>query len=1201
MFRNHVSAHTESGVMMMRSRTQKTIWLLVLLLVCSHVVLPFQTGAFASPRVTRAVVDPILWSEEPYTSGMADVIVMFSQQAPVSKVVRSQIMTGSPHADLIKAQTRRLVVAALMETSQASMTAINPILKRYLRQGLIADVAPLYIINAVKMKATRDAIDKLADHPLIQYICHDAIMTLDEPADMEEMVTLAATGWNLQSVAAPHVWDVYGLRGDGVVIGVIDTGVDWTHPALRSKFRGYDPEHPLVPNLTYNWFDTIQPGSVAPVDSASHGTHVTGILVGEDVSQGIITGVAPDAKWIAARVFSASLTATSSDIIAATQYMLAPTDAAGVPNPDMAPDIINGSFGRDVVLTDYEWFRYMVQHLIAAEILPVFAAGNNGTSKTYNVQTPAAYPESIAVAAVDDQHKLATFSSRGPGVYSSDEKPDLSAPGVNVNSTLPGGGYGQKSGTSMATPHVAGVAALILSFDPSLGVAAVRGILEGTALPLMDATYPFSPNAGYGFGLVNAKHAMEGLTIGYFDYRVIDGEAYVLHYIGPGGDVVIPDQLGGAPVIWISGMADKGLTQVTIPDTVRFLGDWAFGKNQLTSVTLPAGLEVMGYGCFHSNLLQEIQLPLGLTEICENTFMYNQLTTIQIPDGVTAIGAYAFLYNNLTTLWVPDSVQTIDRCAFYGNQLTSVRLPNNLKVLSEAVFYKNQLASIQIPASVTHMDDYALAKNLFTEILIRPTVIYMSQEPFERSITIRGKPGSYAETFASRYRYPFISMDCVITVNRNPVEGGSISGAGTYEYGNDVIVGAQPKTGWRWDGWYEGGVLQSTALSYQWTVTHNRTLEARFSRLAYTISGGASPGDAGTVTGSGTYLHGDLVQLQLNPTGDYRFRYWLEGSQGLSWGNPASFSATSSRTIWGVAGPAIQGTRLSGANRYLTAVAISQAGWDEADTVIIARGDHYADALAGVPLAAMVDAPILLTPTAVLSAATGEEILRLGARHAIILGGVGAVSEEVVTMLQDRGLSVERIAGTNRYDTAGKIALRMTEAGSVADTAMIVVGSNFPDAVSAAAYAARDGMPILLVTKDSIPEATQTALQALQIKDVIVAGGDAVIAASVFNGLPNQGSSCRIGGSNRYETSVNMARFFNPTAQHVIIATGLDFPDAITGGVLAAKMGTGVMLVPGTGSMPSLAVRMYLVEAQVTGVTLLGGSTVVSSAMMTWF
>lgn len=282
--------------------------------------------------------------------------------------------------------------------------------------------------------------------------------------------------------------------------------------------------------------------------------------------------------------------------------------------------------------------------------------------------------------------------------------------------------------------------------------------------------------------------------------------------------------------------------------------------------------------------------------------------------------------------------------------------------------------------------------------------------------------------------------------------------------------------------------------------------------------------------------------------------------------------------------------RLSGANRYLTAVAISQAGWDKASTVVLARGDRYADAIAGVPLAYKLDAPILLTNSDVLHEATEAELERLEARKVVILGGTAAVSQAVEDYLKGLELEVERVRGANRQGTAAEIASILAPNG--VDTAVIAYSENFPDALAAASYAAVAGYPILLTDKDSLPKVTADALIGLQVAKTIVVGGSGVIADAVLEQLP---LPTRVNGANRYATSVALAEHFDVLADHYFIATGSDFADAITGSALAAKEGTGLLLVDNV--LPE-SVAEFIVANKVKSVTILGGTGSVSDGVV---
>jgi putative cell wall-binding protein len=215
------------------------------------------------------------------------------------------------------------------------------------------------------------------------------------------------------------------------------------------------------------------------------------------------------------------------------------------------------------------------------------------------------------------------------------------------------------------------------------------------------------------------------------------------------------------------------------------------------------------------------------------------------------------------------------------------------------------------------------------------------------------------------------------------------------------------------------------------------------------------------------------------------------------------------------------------------------------------------------------------------------EIKRLQAKKAVILGGPGAVSQGVEQSLKDMGLEVERISGTDRYGTAALISGKAAPQG--AETAVVVYGMNFPDALSVSSYAAAKGMPVLLTDTNSIPQATLDAIHDLKVKNTLVVGGSGVISDDVLNKLPG---AIRLGGADRYATSMKIASYFNSNAQKIYIATGLNFADAVSGAVLAGKENTGILLVDGkrtTGNILPEGLDKFIHDKGITGLTALGG------------
>ncbi len=290
-------------------------------------------------------------------------------------------------------------------------------------------------------------------------------------------------------------------------------------------------------------------------------------------------------------------------------------------------------------------------------------------------------------------------------------------------------------------------------------------------------------------------------------------------------------------------------------------------------------------------------------------------------------------------------------------------------------------------------------------------------------------------------------------------------------------------------------------------------------------------------------------------------------------------------------------TRLAGKSRYETAAEISRAAFEKADTVVLTYGLNYADALAGVPLAYKNKAPILLTDTSALDTAALEEIKRLGAKSVIILGGEGAISKDVENTLNKEKITTQRISGTTRYGTAAAIAQQLNEEPT---DVFFVYAGNFADAISVSSVAAIKGAPIIYLSTSGLLNAdTAEYLAELKEKDCVknayVIGGEGVISNDMMNSAVSAlgiERAVRVAGSDRYRTCVAVNDVFRYllTGDTLCVATGMNFPDALAGGVYAAKNRSPLLLINGTSSHTELCdeQRSYLSEKSMGLITVFG-------------
>jgi putative cell wall-binding protein/PKD repeat protein len=331
----------------------------------------------------------------------------------------------------------------------------------------------------------------------------------------------------------------------------------------------------------------------------------------------------------------------------------------------------------------------------------------------------------------------------------------------------------------------------------------------------------------------------------------------------------------------------------------------------------------------------------------------------------------------------------------------------------------------------------------------------------------------------------------------------------------------------------------------------------------------------------------------------YSFRSWSDGGlqqhQIVTPSEPttykASFTEGGSELPEGANAEPRTAERVGGPSRVATAIALSQerftacpgtAGSALAETVVLARADQYPDALAGGPLAAAQGAPVLLTGSDTLAPETAAEIERLGARRVVLLGGVSALSNVVADDLRGRGVTVERIAGNDRFDTARLIAAVLPPS----EQAYVVEGANsdpdrgWPDAVSASWLAARQGVPILLTNRVALPATTRRALMERQVARATVVGGVAAVSEEAFVSVSQVVPSAeRVAGETRYETSRMLADRAGPLeGATVFLATGTAFPDALAAGPSVAGRAGVLLLLHGDSLDQSPPARDWLAQ-----------------------
>lgn len=306
------------------------------------------------------------------------------------------------------------------------------------------------VFNGASLSIPRAMVAPVASLPYVKKV-H---ISRQVHINLEESVKL---------IKADSVWFQYKVKGKGIVVGIIDSGIDYLHPFLGG---GFGPGFKVIGGYDFANKDND------PMDDHGHGTHVAGIVAADGYG---LTGVAPGASLFALKVLNGNGEGYDSDVISAIEMTVDPNDDGDTSDK---LDVVNMSLGSD----DGDPFDAMteaVNNAVKLGVVFCIAAGNGGGYNT--IASPGTAELAITVGASDKQDKLASFSSRGPVKKTYSMKPDILAPGVYIRSSLPGDRYERLSGTSMAAPHVAGVCALIKEMHPDWVPGMIKSAIMSTA------------------------------------------------------------------------------------------------------------------------------------------------------------------------------------------------------------------------------------------------------------------------------------------------------------------------------------------------------------------------------------------------------------------------------------------------------------------------------------------------------------------------------------------------------------------------------------------------------------------------------------------------------------------------------------------------------------------------------------------------
>lgn len=444
---------------MMKNRLpmKKTVYVLIalLLIVPSLFSAPVQAKGTALESAAESKINPEVQQllAEAGDGEMVSVIVSLKSQANLSNILDSN-----------RGQRLTKVINALQNMANATQNHIQALLDTREGEGKVSEYQSYWIFNGLEVTATTEVILELAARPEVGSITSNE--SFFAPQSHE---ALGPAEPNLSLVNAPELWH-FGFRGQGIVVANMDTGVSLYHPDLSSNWRGG----------TNSWYDPSGQHPDQPFDANGHGTQTMGVIVGGDAG-GTSIGIAPEARWIAVKIFNDQDIATTAGIHSGFQWLL---DPDGNPSTADAPHVVNNSWTFQSPGCDLE-FELDLTSLRAAGILPIFAAGNSGPGSGTSI-SPSNNPSAFAVGGTDNADNLYVYSSRGPSSCGEAENifPELTAPAVGIRTSDLFGLYAYPSGTSLAAPHVAGGLALLLEAFPNLLASEQEAALTNSAVDL---------------------------------------------------------------------------------------------------------------------------------------------------------------------------------------------------------------------------------------------------------------------------------------------------------------------------------------------------------------------------------------------------------------------------------------------------------------------------------------------------------------------------------------------------------------------------------------------------------------------------------------------------------------------------------------------------------------------------------------------
>ena len=613
----------------------------------------------------------------------------------------------------------------------------------------------------------------------------------------------------------------------------------------------------------------------------------------------------------------------------------------------------------------------------------------------------------------------------------------------------------------------------------------------------------------------------------------------------------------------------NNLASIDLPKTVEYIGEMAFNGNQLKSLIMPDSIKELGNGAFSLNQLTDVQLSKSLTNTGDGILSRNiHLKNIEFHEGLEVIGASAFMGCPLTELNIPSTVTEIKSRAFSSHRLTKLTVPGNVKIIGNYAFEQNKkfrtFTNLDLKDGIEEIGNYAFRDGLITETQLPKSLVKIGNYSFRGNLD-SDKNEVVVKLYTSNSDHLKFNNDRSLPY-QEVIYVENVIDKDLLEKLNEIIKDAESIDKDKYtDETYKvlEDALKSAKEALEGELT-DEIIKDAIDKINEAVEG----------------LKEKPVK-PIDPTPSVP-------SEPTKPSKPTAPSDEDDKTAQ------IEISRIAGQNRQETAIEISRNTFDKADTVVIVSESNFADALTAQPLTSIVDGPLLLSGSGETQKAVLEEIKRLGAKNIIVVGGENSVSEDELGIFE--GISIERTAGLDRYETAEKVARLVLEQRGNKGKAIIADGRNYPDTLTIAPYATKEGLPILLTENNNLSEGQKSLIDEYDINEALIIGGLNSVGSEIENLFD---ITSRIGGSDRYETAKLIAEEFFKNSDEAFVASGENFPDALAVSYYAARKNAPMILVQ-KDSLPN-STKEYLEGNNVEKVVVIGGPLAVSDSAIQEF